>query len=336
MANRLAGETSPYLLQHKDNPVDWWPWGDEAFAEARRTRRARAALGRVRGLSLVPRDGARVVRGARRPRRSSTSTSSRQGRPRGAAGRRRRLHGGGAGADRARRLADDGVHHARRASRSTAAPTSRRRRGTACRRSGSCWSRSRRPGRERREDVLAAGQRIVDGLAGARLRGGGDGPPTPDELDAAVRSLASSYDERRGGFGGAPKFPPSMVLEFLLRHHARTGDEDALAMAGGPARRWRAAGSTTSSAAGSRATPSTARGWCRTSRRCSTTTRCCCASTRTCGGPPDRRCARRVALETADFMLRELRTPEGGFASALDADTRRRRGLSRTSGRQRS
>src|SRR5687767_3214893 len=35
MANRLAGETSPYLLQHRDNPVDWYPWGDEAFARAR-------------------------------------------------------------------------------------------------------------------------------------------------------------------------------------------------------------------------------------------------------------------------------------------------------------
>src|ERR671920_855083 len=35
MANRLAGATSPYLLQHQDNPVDWWPWSDEAFAEAR-------------------------------------------------------------------------------------------------------------------------------------------------------------------------------------------------------------------------------------------------------------------------------------------------------------
>ena len=37
MANRLARETSPYLLQHADNPVDWWPWCDEAFAEAKRT-----------------------------------------------------------------------------------------------------------------------------------------------------------------------------------------------------------------------------------------------------------------------------------------------------------
>jgi uncharacterized protein YyaL (SSP411 family) len=34
--NRLGSATSPYLLQHADNPVDWWPWGDEAFAEARR------------------------------------------------------------------------------------------------------------------------------------------------------------------------------------------------------------------------------------------------------------------------------------------------------------
>ncbi len=36
MANRLASATSPYLLQHKDNPVDWWEWGPDAFAEARR------------------------------------------------------------------------------------------------------------------------------------------------------------------------------------------------------------------------------------------------------------------------------------------------------------
>ena len=39
MPNRLANETSPYLLQHKDNPVDWYPWGDEAFAEAKSSDR---------------------------------------------------------------------------------------------------------------------------------------------------------------------------------------------------------------------------------------------------------------------------------------------------------
>ena len=88
-----------------------------------------------------------------------------------------------------------------------------------------------------------------------------------------------------------------------------------------PARRWPAAACTTSSPAASPATPSTRPGSCRTSRRCCTTTPCCCASTSTCGGPPASPLAERVARETADFLLRDLRTPEGGFASALDADT---------------
>ena len=61
-ANRLARETSPYLLQHAHNPVDWYPWGDEAFARARARGQADAALRRLLGLPLVPRDGARVVR----------------------------------------------------------------------------------------------------------------------------------------------------------------------------------------------------------------------------------------------------------------------------------
>ena len=63
MADRLRNATSPYLLQHADNPVDWWPWGDEAFAAARERDVPGPALGRVLGLPLVPRDGARVVRG---------------------------------------------------------------------------------------------------------------------------------------------------------------------------------------------------------------------------------------------------------------------------------
>ena len=64
--NRLADETSPYLLQHADNPVDWYPWGDEALARARGRGQADPALGRLQRVPLVPRDGARVVRGARR------------------------------------------------------------------------------------------------------------------------------------------------------------------------------------------------------------------------------------------------------------------------------
>ena len=65
MANRLAEATSPYLRQHADNPVHWQQWRDEALAEARRRDVPDPAVRRLRGLPLVPRDGARVVRGRR-------------------------------------------------------------------------------------------------------------------------------------------------------------------------------------------------------------------------------------------------------------------------------
>ena len=60
--NRLAHEKSPYLLQHAHNPVDWYPWGDEAFAKAAREEQADFPFHRLFHLPLVPRHGARVVR----------------------------------------------------------------------------------------------------------------------------------------------------------------------------------------------------------------------------------------------------------------------------------
>ena len=113
MANRLADETSPYLLQHKDNPVDWHPWGEQALARGARARRADPALDRLLGLPLVPRDGARVVRGPGDRRLHERALRLRQGRPRGAARRRRDLHGRRAGDDRPRRLAAERVPDAR-------------------------------------------------------------------------------------------------------------------------------------------------------------------------------------------------------------------------------
>ncbi len=63
--NRLALETSPYLLQHAHNPVNWFPWGDEAFAEARRLGRP-VFLDR-HSTCLVPRDGAECFEESDRP-----------------------------------------------------------------------------------------------------------------------------------------------------------------------------------------------------------------------------------------------------------------------------
>ena len=207
--------------------------------------------------------------------------------------------------------------------RSSPAPTSPTSRGTGSPRSARCWRRSARPGRPRRDEVAGGGRRrgrppAAAGRPGRRRRRGRPrrcstrrSPPSP-----------GSTTTSDGGFGGAPKFPPSMVLEFLLRHAARTGRSDALRMVGGtPARRWPAAASTTSSPAASRATRSTPAGWCRTSRRCSTTTRCCCGVyTRWWRRPATRWRAGSRSRPPRSWPA-SCAPPEGGFASALDADT---------------
>ena len=136
-----------------------------------------------------------------------------------------------------------------------------------------------------------------------------------------MRRLHSMYDEARGGFGGAPKFPPSMVLEFLLRHHARTGSADALAMARGTGEAM-ARGGMYDQLGGGFARYSVDADWVvphfeKMLYDNALLLRVYVHLWRTTGDP----LARRVAEETADFLLRDLRTDEGGFASALDADT---------------
>ena len=59
MPNHLATESSPYLLQHQNNPVDWYPWGAEAIERAQKREQADLSVDRLFGMSLVPRDGAR-------------------------------------------------------------------------------------------------------------------------------------------------------------------------------------------------------------------------------------------------------------------------------------
>ena len=126
-----------------------------------------------------------------------------------------------------------------------------------------------------------------------------------------------------GGFGGAPKFPPSMALEFLLRHHERTGSADGAA-------RWSTA---TAERDGPRRHVRPARRRVRPLQRRRALGRpalredalrqraAAAGLRRTSPGSTGAALARRVAEETAEFLLRDLRTPEGGFASALDADT---------------
>ena len=168
--------------------------------------------------------------------------------------------------------------------------------------------------------MLASGANVAEQLRAHT------GPPAPSRVDAAVcdtavRRLRTTYDEARGGFGGAPKFPPSMVLEFLLRHHARTGSPDALAMARGTCEAM-ARGGMYDQLGGGFARYSVDAGWVvphfeKMLYDNALLLRVYAHLWRATGDP----LARRVAEETADFLLRDLRTDEGGFASALDADT---------------
>ena len=59
--NRLSHETSPYLLQHAHNPVDWYPWREEAFAKGQKREETHLSLSRLFNVPLVPRDGTRVL-----------------------------------------------------------------------------------------------------------------------------------------------------------------------------------------------------------------------------------------------------------------------------------
>src|SRR6266566_3510149 len=179
--------------------------------------------------------------------------------------------------------------------------------------------------RDRRDEVTGAGQRIVDALAEPR----GVRASSMDEtvLDQAAAALRKDFDPAQGGFGAAPKFPPSTVLEFLLRHHARlsasgggvrTGDGLDMVEATCEAM---ARGGMYDQLAGGFARYSVDAGWVvphfeKMLYDNALLLRVYLHLWRETGQP----LARRVVEQTADFLLRDLGTAEGGFASALDAD----------------
>ncbi len=139
--------------------------------------------------------------------------------------------------------------------------------------------------------------------------------------DAAVLALDRDYDTAEGGFGGAPKFPPSMVLEFLLRYHQRTGSAAALRMAEGTCEAM-ARGGMYDQLGGGFARYSVDAGWVvphfeKMLYDNALLARVYANLWRRTGSE----LARRVAEETCDWMLRELRTGDGGLAASLDADS---------------
>ncbi|HET6817622.1 MAG TPA: thioredoxin domain-containing protein, partial [Mycobacteriales bacterium] len=175
---------------------------------------------------------------------------------------------------------------------------------------------------ERREEIEAAGADVVRQLAEQAQTSAHDAVGiTTEQLDAGAARLAQEHDDAYGGFGGAPKFPPSMVLEFLLRHTARSGNAPALEIVATTCERM-ARGGIYDQLAGGFARYSTDNRWVvphfeKMLYDNALLARVYAHWWHASGSP----LAQRIALETCDWMLAELLTLEGGFASALDADS---------------
>ena len=321
MPNRLGESTSPYLQQHADNPVDWYEWGEEAFALAK-------SLDRPILLSV----GYAACHWCHVMAHESFED------PVTAA--YMNDHFVNVKVDREERPDVDAVYM-----QATQAMTGHGGWPMTCVLTpdgepffaGTYFPPEPRQGmpaftqilqalaeawRTRRADVLGASGEAVEHL---RTKSAISATPVDAAaLDAAADLLTTQFDGTAGGFGGSPKFPPTMVLEFLLRQHARTGDERAIAMARRTADSM-ARGGIYDQLGGGFARYSVDRFW-----RVPHFEKMLYDNAQllrfylhvaSVSEPAQAAQSERIARETADFLLAELATSEGGFASALDADS---------------
>ncbi|GAA1355619.1 thioredoxin domain-containing protein [Saccharothrix algeriensis] len=323
MTNRLASAISPYLLQHADNPVDWHPWSPEAFAEARE-----------RDVPVLLSVGYAACHWCHVMAHESFEDE--------ATAAYLNEHFVCVKVDREERPDVDAVYLAVTQALSgqggwpmTCFLTP----GGEPFYAGTYYPPVPAPGLPSFRQVLEAitrawreqGDEVRASAAGIASRLAFEPLPvsTVDEdvLDGAVVSLLGHFDRANGGFGGAPKFPPSLVLEFLLRDHERTGSVEALSMVRATCDAM-AAGGLHDQLAGGFARYGVDASWVvphfeKMLYDNALLLRAYAHLSRL--DPAERH--RRVARGTAEFLLRSLGTAEGGFAASLDADTEGVEGL---------
>jgi uncharacterized protein YyaL (SSP411 family) len=313
MANRLAHETSPYLLQHAENPVDWFPWGEEALVVAReRDRPLLVSIGYSAchwchvmeresfedpEVAAVMNDRFVCVKVDREERpdidaicMEACQTMTGQG-----------------GWPLNTFLTPEQVPFF----------------------AGTYFPPSPRPGmaswrmvldaiddawRNRREEIVGQTQAVIRALgATARIEPSQE-LPGPDELDSAASKLLNGFDRKGGGWGRAPKFPQASAIEFLLARGERAIPLASL--------RAMAAGGMFDQVGGGFARYSVDATWTVPHFEKMLYDNALLARAYLHGwqvSGEERLGA--VCRETLDWALREMRGPEGGFCSALDADS---------------
>src|SRR3984893_5822407 len=313
MPNALAAETSPYLRQHAENPVDWLPWGPVALARAREQNKpllVSVGYSSCHWCHVMERESFEDPRTAELMNESFVCVKvDREERPdvdalymeavQGMTGRggwplnvfltpeQAPFYGGTYFPPEPRHGTPSWTQVLQAISES--------------------WDQNR-------EEIRAGGQRLRDRLSGAAQLSPSTQPIAGSELDAAVARLRESFDPRYGGFGGAPKVPHASVIEFLLLRGEREMTLATLrAMAGGGIHDQIGGGFSRYSVDEAWVVPHfekmlydnalLARAYLHGSEAFE---------------EPD---LREVCVDTLEWALREMRGPEGGFYAALDADS---------------
>ena len=320
MPNRLAAETSPYLLQHANNPVDWYPWGPEALERARAEDRPiflSIGYAACHWCHVMERESFENPAIAAQMNESFVSIK----------------------VDREERPDLDDVYMAAVQAMTGSGgwpmtvfltpklepffggtyfpPEDRHGMSGLPRVLGAVAEAYR----TRRNEVEEQARALSDHLRARLAVPAGTQDVELRQLDAAVARLAATFDATHGGFGGAPKFPAPMILEFLLRAWRRTRDDATLGMVTRTLDAM-ADGGIHDQLGGGFARYSTDAHWLVPHFEKMLYDNALLAHAylegyRATG--TDRYA--RVARATLDFMLAELRTADGGFASALDADS---------------
>ena len=228
MPNRLALETSPYLLQHANNPVEWLPWGDDAFARARaEDKPVLLSIGYAacHWCHVMAHESFEDPVTAEIMNALFVNVKvDREERPDVDAIYMQAVQAltGHGGWPMTMFLTPDGAPFYG----GTYFPPEPRHGIPAFKRVlasvAEAW-------RSSREDVMRGATSLLEIYEPATRAAEAGAPVDADLLDAAERAVLASYDEAHGGFGGAPKFPPSMTLDFLLR---RAGRRDNPALLG--------------------------------------------------------------------------------------------------------
>jgi uncharacterized protein len=311
--NRLAAETSPYLLQHKDNPVDWYPWGEEALERARTLERpllVSVGYSACHWCHVMERESFEdETIAALMNERFVCIKVDREERPDVDAVLMeacQAITGQGGWPLNAFLTPDQAPFYV-----GTYFPPESRQGMPSWRAVleavATAWA-------DRREDVLKSSSQILASIgASTRIRAT-DAPITAELLAGAVSGLLGSVDARYGGFGGAPKFPMASAIEFLLMRGEREAPLGTLrAMAGGGIYDHVGGGFARYAVDATWTVPHFEKmlydnallaraylhGW-----QVSGEAR-----------------LGRVCRETLDWALREMRAADGGFYAALDADS---------------